>query len=129
MVDNVKLQSALRIELRRALTALEIIFSAGHPHQVRVGARKDAVKVRHLRIRFQRNPFFPGKRTVRSVGQRFHPYPACVEFADLGGLFVYTGFRALVCRDAAVECKPLLQYFFFLRCEPLFSFRKFSRIG
>ena len=129
MVDNVKLQSALRIELRRALTALEIIFSAGHPHQVRVGARKDAVKVRHLYIRFQRNALFPGKRAVRGVGQRLHPCPARVALIKLSRLFVYTVFGAFVCRNAAVQHKPFLQYFVFLRCEALLCFGKTGRVG
>ena len=89
---------------------------------MRVGTRKNAVKIRHLDKRFERNALFSGQRAVRRVGQRLHPCPSRVKRPKLGGLLIHAVFGVFVRRKTAVEREPLLQQIVFSCRKALFLF-------
>ena len=120
MVDDVKVKTVLAAILRCALAPLEIVLPAGHLHQVRIGARKDAVKIRHLHIRFKRDTIL--ESAVRRFRERLHPCPALLERAALAGFFVDSLFGAVVCRDAPVKSAAAVCQVVLPLCETFFLF-------
>ena len=103
VVDDLELQPGLAAVVARTLAAAQLVLPAGHDEQARVRAPEDAVKIRGLQKRLERDLLLSGDGTVRGRRQRVHPLPALVRSVVFLPLRVELGARRAVLLQPRVE--------------------------
>ena len=103
MVDDLELQPGLAAVVARTLAAAQLILPAGHDEQARVRAPEDAVEIRGLQKRLERDLLLSGDGAVRGRRQRVHPLPALVRSVVFLPLRVELGARRVVLLQPRVE--------------------------
>ena len=67
VIDDIQIQSAVGAQAFCRFLPFQLVLSVRHDHETGVGTPQDAVKIRHLDIRFQHDLLFSGKGSVGRV--------------------------------------------------------------